>query len=78
MHLVFFGKSGVTSYGQIIKEIKARMKDFTSVDIVHVGRKSNVHAHILAHHCIYESVGHHMWLLSSHDGICNPFSMSNQ
>ncbi|TVT97933.1 hypothetical protein EJB05_56785, partial [Eragrostis curvula] len=30
------------SYGQIIKEIKARMTNFTSIDIVHKGRESNV------------------------------------
>jgi hypothetical protein len=66
------------SYGQIIKEINARMEDFTSVNIVHEGRESNVDAHTLAHHCIYESVGRHVWLLSSHDGIFNYFPMCNQ
>jgi hypothetical protein len=54
------------------------MEDFTSVDVVHEGRESNVDAHILACHCIYESVIRHVWLVSPSDGICNSFLMSNQ
>jgi hypothetical protein len=66
------------SYGEIIKEIKARMEDFTLVHIVHVGRRSNVDAYNLSRHCMYESVGRHVWLLSPPNGICNSFPMSNQ
>jgi hypothetical protein len=47
-------------------------------DIAHEGRESNVDAHILARHCIYEYVGRHVWLLSPPYGICNSFHMSNQ
>jgi ribonuclease HI len=69
---------GMRSYGQIINEIKARMEDFTSDDIVHTGRESNVHAHILSRHCIYESVGHLVWFLSLPDGICNSLGGINK
>ncbi|TVU32538.1 hypothetical protein EJB05_24269, partial [Eragrostis curvula] len=67
---------GMGIYGQIVKEIKARMASFTSVDLVHEGRESNVDAHTLARHCIYESVGRHVWLLSPPIGICNSISMN--
>jgi hypothetical protein len=68
--------AGMGSYGQIIKEIKARMVNFTSVDFVHEGRGSNVDAHTLARHCIYMSVGRYVWLLSQPDGICNSLTMN--
>jgi len=36
------------SYGQVVKEIKARALDFLFVDFAHESRKSNVDAHDLA------------------------------
>jgi ribonuclease HI len=68
--------AGMGSYSQIIKEIKARMVNFTSVNFVHEGRESNVDAHTLARHCIYMSVGRYVWLLSLPDGICNSLTMN--
>jgi hypothetical protein len=54
------------------------MVDITSVDIVHEVRESNVNTHILARHCIYESVGSHVWLVSPPDGICKSFPTRSQ
>jgi hypothetical protein len=64
---------GIGSYDQIIKEIKARMEDFTLVDIVQKVQESNVDAHILECHHIYESIGRHVWLLT----LCEKLTLTS-
>lgn len=43
------GGEGLCFYGHIIKEIKARMRDFSMCEFVHEGTTSNIDAHNLAH-----------------------------
>lgn len=61
---------GLGLYGDIIKEIKARMGDFSMCEFIHDGRASNVDVHNLARRCIHSSVGRHVWFLSTPDGVC--------
>ena len=39
-------------------------------EVVYESRKSNGEAHSLAKSSIYNSVGRHVWLLSSPNGVC--------
>ena len=48
---------GMSPYGHIIREIKAGMASFVSVDLIYERRNSNVDANRLAKSLTYESVG---------------------
>ena len=61
---------GMSSYGHVIQEIKARASSFGGVEFVHEGRSANVDAHGLARGSIASPVGRYVWLLSPPDGVC--------
>jgi hypothetical protein len=39
--------TGMSLYGQVVKEIRGAARDYLYVDFAHENRKSNVHAHAL-------------------------------
>lgn len=51
-----------TNYGAIIREIMDRLANFSSCNIVHEYRSSNVEAHNLAKHALTLGANHHAWL----------------
>jgi hypothetical protein len=55
-----------------------RASDFAVVSFVHDKRTSNGDAHKVARSSVYDSLGRHVWFISSYDGICNHISPSNQ
>jgi ribonuclease HI len=57
------------SYGQLVGEIRAGMRSFQELEIVHEGRRSNTDAHNLARSSIYISLGRHVWLLNPPEGV---------
>jgi len=57
--------------GQIVKEVKARARNFNFVEFVHENRSSNVDAHNLARSLISFVPGRHVWLLTPPEGVCN-------
>jgi hypothetical protein len=61
------------SNGHIIREIKAGMASFTSVEFVHERGNSNVNARRLAQSSIYDFIGWHVWLLSPLQGVCTGY-----
>jgi len=61
------------SYGQDVKEIKARALDFLFVDFAHESRKSNVDAHNVARSMFSFETGRHVWLLEPSVGVCNSY-----
>ena len=65
---------GMSPYGHIIREIKAGMASFTSVEVVYETRNSNGDAHILAKSSIYESIRQHVWLLFPPNEVCTDHS----
>ena len=58
-------------YGQVVREIKARMADLHKCEIIHEGRRMNVDAHRLARGALGRHVGRHVWFLNPPDGVCN-------
>ncbi|TVU30989.1 hypothetical protein EJB05_22650, partial [Eragrostis curvula] len=64
-------REALGSYGRIMREIKGRKRDFTSVEFVHEKRSSNVDTHVLARSSRYSSIGKHMWFLTPTHGVCN-------
>jgi hypothetical protein len=51
-------------YGQVVKEVKARARDFNFVDFAHQNRISNVDTYNLARSLISFVLGKHIWLLT--------------
>ena len=50
--------------------LKAGVARFMEAEVVYESRKSNGEDHSLAKSSIYNSVGRHVWLLSSPNGVC--------
>lgn len=67
-------KGSAATYGAIIREIKQRISSFTSCNIDHEFRSSNVEAHNLAKHALTLGPGSHVWL-GQPNGI--PFVLVN-
>jgi len=61
------------SYGHIVKEIRARLREFNFVEFVHEGRQSNFDAHVLARSSVYDELGRHVWFISLPNGVCTPY-----
>jgi hypothetical protein len=60
-------------YGHIVQEIRARSNDFSFVEFVHKGRRSNVDVHNLAKSCIYAQLGRHVWFVSPPNVVCTSY-----
>ena len=52
------------SYGYIVKEIRARLREFNFVEFVHEGRQSNFEAHVLARSSVCEELSRQVWFVS--------------
>ena len=70
--------TGMGPYGQVVKEIKERARDFVFVDFIHENRNSNVDAHALARSLISFDTGRHVWFLEPPFGICNSVDQVHQ
>ena len=57
------------AYGQVVREMKASLRDFDIFDFVHEGRRSNGDAHDLARGSMYSSLGRHVRLQDPPDGV---------
>jgi len=65
---------GMGEHGHIVKEIRREMTNFTKVQFIHEGRRSNVDAHNLARSSVYNAVGRFVWLLAPPPGVCTSFT----
>ena len=61
---------GMGSYGQIVREIKARTADSREVQFAHEGRTTNVDAHNLARSSLFLDIGRHVWFSNPPEGVC--------
>jgi hypothetical protein len=59
------------TYGHIVKEIKAKRRDFSMVQFVHKGISSNVDGHNLARRSLYPNFGRHVWFQLPPEGVCS-------
>jgi hypothetical protein len=53
-------ETGMSPYGQVVKEVKARARDLNFIDFAHENRSSNVDAHNLARSLISFVPGRHV------------------
>ena len=70
-------ETGMGPYGQVVREVKARARDFNFVDFAHENRSSNVDAHNLARSLISFVPDRHVWLLTPSEGVCNSYDQLN-
>jgi hypothetical protein len=62
-------EGSMSSYGYIVQEIRAISNDFSFVEFIYEGRRSNVDAHNLARSCIYAQLERHVWFVTPADGV---------
>jgi hypothetical protein len=65
--------TSMAPYGQVVKEIRERARDFLYVDFIHKNKNSNVDTHTLAKSLISFYTSKHVWLLDLPLGICNSY-----
>jgi hypothetical protein len=61
---------GIGTYVHIVKEIKARRRDFSMFQFVHKGISSNVN---LARSSLYLNFGRHVWFQLPPEGVCSSY-----
>jgi hypothetical protein len=60
---------GLGLYGQLVKEIRARLTAFEYSDIMHESRSSNTDAHAIARCSVNREIGRHVWFIEPPEGI---------
>ncbi|TVU09678.1 hypothetical protein EJB05_43168, partial [Eragrostis curvula] len=68
-------RTTMETYGNIVREIKARTANLAEVSFVHERREANGDAHWLAKGSLYESLGRHVRFLAAPDGVYTAVSL---